>query len=977
MSRRYRRLGLLIALSAGALAPAWADTLSDGYIGGEIVAVSGEHLADARVWATNTETGNAAQAISDSRGTFRLPLLPPGRYRVSASLPGFSDTGLEGVVVKASAGTHVVIAMRRTGQDESIDEIEVVASSISKIDVLSNESVITLDETKLDTLPTIRDGTAVALLTPGAVGGSEFFDNFDQSGRFASFGGASVAENSYYINGMNVTDFRKGLGGSGAPFEFFREFQVKYSGISAEYGRATGGFVSAQSKRGGNEFEYGIGAYYQPNDLVEKQPDVYAENGNPVYIGSLERRTSSEAYVYASGPVIRDKLFFYGIYNARDTEDVAALTTYRETVADDPFWGVKLDYELNADHALEFTAFSDATDYVRERYDFDPATREIGDSRGRTIFKGGSETWIAKYSGYFGREFTVSMLAGHSEGDRGSSSDGDAYPVIYDNRAPNFFKPLGSFTNNTRSRDADERDLGRLDLEWRIGRHLLRAGVDYEFNTAFSETSYSGDIGWIYFDVTPGQELFAGTVPDGVTQAAQELVFRRGGSFDSKTTSWYLEDSWQIRNDLLLNIGIRNETFDNRNANGETYLKISDQWAPRVGAVWDVFDDQTTRLYASYGRYYLPLASAISLGLAGSDLSTESWYVLEGLNPDDTPQLGAQIGETAVWADGEIRDTDSLIDRSIEPMYQDEWALGLEREFGDDFVAGISIIRRDLIEVIEDISLYAALSNYAAENGYPDYVPPGLGPYVLTNPGTDMQIRIDLDGDGIPEDLLFTADELGMPKAERKYTGVNLYFERVWDGAWFMRADYTWSKSYGNFEGAVDSDWGSSVPGFTSKFDFPGLMEFGNGDLPNDRRHVLKVYGAWQFRPSWTVSANASWSSGKPRNTFSIHPADDVAALYGASSFFTPEGEPKPRGTTSRMASIGNIDLSLLYERSVFDSANMVLQVDVFNVFNQQGETLVREATQFDNGDADLRFGLPQSFQAPRSVRFSFRLDFK
>src|SRR3546814_8414578 len=95
-------------------------------------------------------------------------------------------------------------------------------------------------------MPVERNVSSVALLAPGVAGGSAGFGGI-------SFGGSSVAENAFYINGLNVTDFYNRVGFSEAPFDFYEEFQVKTGGYSVEFGRTTDGVVNAITKSGTNE----------------------------------------------------------------------------------------------------------------------------------------------------------------------------------------------------------------------------------------------------------------------------------------------------------------------------------------------------------------------------------------------------------------------------------------------------------------------------------------------------------------------------------------------------------------------------------------------------------------------------------------------------------------------------------------------------------------------------------------------------
>src|SRR5690606_29247661 len=131
---------------------------------------------------------------------------------------------------------------------------------------------LNIGEAEIDRIPVARDATSVALLAPSTTKGDAAFGNL------ASFGGSSVAENQTYINGLNVTNFRNGLGFSNVPFEFYSEFQVLTGGYSAEFGRSTGGVINAVTKSGSNEFKAGANVYYSPSSLREQSPNVIRYN---------------------------------------------------------------------------------------------------------------------------------------------------------------------------------------------------------------------------------------------------------------------------------------------------------------------------------------------------------------------------------------------------------------------------------------------------------------------------------------------------------------------------------------------------------------------------------------------------------------------------------------------------------------------------------------------------------------------------
>src|SRR5205085_9933802 len=143
-----------------------------------------------------------------------------------------------------------------------------------------------------------------ALLAPGIARGHNF-----GGGAGLSFGGSSVAENTVYINGLNVTDFYNRIGFSSVPFAFYKEFQVKTGGYSVEFGRTTGGVINAVTRSGTNDFHYGAEVVWEPSNWQEHGGDHYDADGNPIFITSHDEYDSSSLNVFASGPIVRDRLF--------------------------------------------------------------------------------------------------------------------------------------------------------------------------------------------------------------------------------------------------------------------------------------------------------------------------------------------------------------------------------------------------------------------------------------------------------------------------------------------------------------------------------------------------------------------------------------------------------------------------------------------------------------------------------------------
>jgi len=957
-----------------------AQTNVTGYIYGQVRTESGDPVPAASVTIVNAQTGLTRSLAARSNGSYRFPALPIGTYSILVEATDFLSVAHDALMVSIGIGTPAnAVLVGRQEDTLALNTLNVVGGRVSAIDVKSVESSTLFTAEELDRLPVVRDPAAIALLAPGTT----------ENARFGvTFGGASAAENAIYINGMDVTNFRNGLGGSTVPYEFYDEFQVKTGGYGAEFGRSTGGVVNRVTRRGGNDWHFGAAVYHEPEDLRETSPNVLTPEGSnpfsPDYwqYNAKDTTGKTDLHAYLSGPIIKDRLFFYAIVNqvkqkGYDDFGPFSFLGWEEFAASkwdwsDTFWGVKLDWQVNDNHALEFTAFSDAVDQKIEQ--FDRFTTGEFESIGSGHDLKGGETYILRYTGYFGQNLTLSSMIGHSRYDDTFLSDNDDVPVVVDDRD---FKPNGRFPtpwiNFRVGIAADERDMFRFDGEWSIGSaHLLRFGVDALQNTSDDLLTHSGDVYWRYWDVTPGDTFQGVPIPEGVTQVVRERIDRSGGGFEVSNTAFYIEDHWQVTDNTMIYLGLRNETFENKNAISETFVKMGNQLAPRLGFSWDFSKDGTAKLFGTAGRYYLPMPTVVNINLSGARFFTEEWFVLEGLNPDSTPIKGDSYAFFVI-NDGEIPDSGELLDRSLESTYQDEFILGLEYEPFAGWQVGVRGIYRDLKQAIEDVDMSRALNAYAAANGYDDFHAPLFGAYVLTNPGSDAYLSFDLDFDGISEDIVLPAASIGIPRVNRTYKALELFFKRSWNNDWFLQGSYTYSQSRGNYEGWTRTDIGQTSAALTASFDLPELMEGADGRLPNDRPHTLKLFGAWRFAGHWELSGNFLYQSGAPISALGAHP--DLPTFLNVAFYL--DGEVLPRGTLDRNKALTQLDLGLQFRLPLkFKNGNLQLRLDVINVLDGDTVTHVNEFSQQQSGLPEPSFLFPNNFQQPRYVRLGARVDF-
>jgi hypothetical protein len=921
--------------------------------------------------------------------------LAPGVYAIETFREGYNVVRIEEVLVRLGITTPLVLSIDET----TLEEIVVYDSAGDLADTVTGETGLNISMAEIARMPVARSIEAVALLAPGTIPG---IASFGDDKTLVSFSGSSVAENVYYIDGLNVTNFRNGLGGASVPFEFYDEFQIRTGGFSAEFGRSTGGVLNATTKRGGNEFEFGFVAYSEPEGLAGQSRNTLREDGS-VYDLNRQNRISGWTFdVYASGPIIRDRLFFYILYEPQESSNTYNVrnspSTQTDEITTDSFWGGNLEWHISDNHSLMFTAFTDKRDIDSTNFSYDVDAGQRGPKIGDAVESRGGDNYILNYQGDWTPGFSVSAMVGSNEYNLTNTTSGDDdCPPVIDVRSSSTNAFPGCWVGGFREFATDKRNSYRLDVEYQFGDHLLRAGLDRETNSSYSDSVYTGSdfvpdrIGGVYYryetwdvdDQLPNGGIVPNANGDGSpVDTVRFRYYEEGGQFDITAESWYVEDIWSPNDAWEIRLGIRNEYFRNDNATGQAFIEIDDQWAPRLAVKWRPGGSLEHSLTLNWGRYHLPVAAEASVRMAGGIEDIWRYFLFDGLTdprtaapvalgPDGVP-TGTEIGEVLIQADGSVPDRRGLISRTLEPMYQDEWILEYERIFSNDWIAKVRYIHRDLKSVIEDVGMFAALANKGVDPSLINFGQACI--YVEANPGDSIKTWCDITGDGELEQVSFTANEVGMPAANRTYEAVEIAVSRALASNWALGGSYTWSKSLGNFEGVVKSDIGQDNAGLTEDFDFPQLMDGAYGYLPNDRRHKIKMFGRYQATERLSFGGNLTALSGRPVNAFGLnHP--DGPPVYGNTFFLENQDgsfESVPRGSEGRTPWTVQLDLSAIYAFEAWGNSNVELRAEVFNVFDADSATEINEFAEQE----PQNFRLPQVYQRPRYVRFGASVRF-
>jgi Carboxypeptidase regulatory-like domain/TonB-dependent Receptor Plug Domain len=354
---RTRVFATLLAIALLAL-PAAAQEQT-GSITGVVKDSTGAVLPGATVEARSPSAVGVSSAVSDAEGRYRLPALPPGTYEVTASLQGFVSAKITDAVLTLGKELKIELTLRLAGVSETVN----VTAGSPLIDVKQNAAYATIERQTIERIPKGRDFSTVLRQAPGA-------QDESKSGG-TQIDGASGSENRWIIDGMDTTQLQNGTQGKTMLLDFVQEVQVKSSGYNAEFGGATGGVINVLTKSGSNAFHGSAGTYFN-NDATQGalRPSV---RFNPQHTSVTETGMVTRDDDFSTwspvgdigGPILRDKLWFYGGVNysktntARDAifyTDPSKTNRHMTQWSDAKYLNYNVSSQLNNNLRLRFNA---------------------------------------------------------------------------------------------------------------------------------------------------------------------------------------------------------------------------------------------------------------------------------------------------------------------------------------------------------------------------------------------------------------------------------------------------------------------------------------------------------------------------------------------------------------------------------------------------------------------------------------------
>ena len=342
----------VVALSVALLATsAFAQTSTTGSIEGLVTDPNGAAVKGAAISVTSPNLIKTQTATTGDDGRYQILNLPPGIYKVAVDAGGFAKFTSSEIQVNLGRTSSADVALQLATATNTV-----IVTGGAAVDVSANTTGSNVSTEQFSNFPTQRTVQGLYTIAP-TVTRSGLRDATGRD-RDPSVAGSSGPENNYILDGVNTTDPAFGGSGANLPFEFVQEVEIKTGAYGAEYGKSTGGIFNVITKSGGNEFHGDVFGYGTTKGLVR-------EVKNFPFTGSAANGFSeTDVGGDIGGPIIKDKLWFFGAFNPQRRKNFYLTQTFHSPVENKvsiPFYAGKITWALNGKNTFTASTFGDFT----------------------------------------------------------------------------------------------------------------------------------------------------------------------------------------------------------------------------------------------------------------------------------------------------------------------------------------------------------------------------------------------------------------------------------------------------------------------------------------------------------------------------------------------------------------------------------------------------------------------------------------
>jgi outer membrane receptor protein involved in Fe transport len=905
--------GFAAALLLGVSAAAQAQGTQTGTLTGTVVDQDRLILPGVTVTVTSSALQGDRMTVTDGNGLYSIPGLPPGTYTISFELPGMQPVTRENTIVPLGGVASVDATM---GLATLTEAVTVTAETPTVLVTPTAGANYTAQD--LDKMAVGRTPARIAELAPGVT------DNTPNVGQ-VTISGAFAYDNVFMVDGVDVNDNIFGSANNVFIEDAIEETQILTSGISAEYGRFSGGVINLITKRGGNSFSGAFRAnltnpaWNAESPLERSRGTEHVDTISKFFEGTL------------GGPIVRDRLWFFGAGRRERSDAQNALAQIGSpivTATENDRYEIKLTGTVAANQTIQ-GSFIDNSTAINNRPSIN-ITLSI-DPKVLVNREEPNRLFVTNYHGVVASRMFVT--AQYSQKDFGFRNAGGTSTAIRDSPfrtrgvlgVPSLLHYNAPFFSALDPEDRDNRQLAGSVSYFlttrRTGSHDVKGGVEHFTSHRVGGNSQSATNYVFQSDYRttaaglPALDANGNVVPrfvPGVSRI-QNWLPTLGAEMDVRTLSLYVQDKWAASQHLTLDIGVRFEDVRSE-ATGDIVGADTNNIVPRLAASYDVAGDGKTILQATYAHYsgkFSDVQFARNTSVGSPSLIVYQYTGPEGEGIDFAP--GFDLANYPTIISGNFPTANVFFDDGLSSPLTKEFSLSAGREIGRGYGKAIYTWRQ-MSGFIDDF--------------IDDPSPAGKVPVIYNGTNFGTFDRIVFRNTDVPERRYQALQFVGRYNASRRL---------------FLNGHYTRQLvNDGTFEGEA-----ANQPANPSDIhDYPEILvarNFPDGRLDDFQRHKIRLWAVYNqtlgrfghvdLAPMWKYNSAQTYSlsaSGVPLSAIQLARNPGYARLPGGGAqtlYFDERGSESFEG-------YGVIDFAATYQIPIWRALRPWMKVELFNVLN-------------------------------------------